>query len=132
MSVVTPSILITDDDVEFRQTLRGIFEPRGFHTLLAENGEEALDVLQHQDVHLLLLDMHMPKLTGLETIRRVKRLRFELPCILMSAGLDDTLVQQALSADAYCVLAKPISGLQLTTAVRQALQSAYHWNLWPE
>ncbi len=123
----TPNILITDDDVGFRETLRGIFEPRGFHTLIAGNGEEALDVVEHEDVHLLLLDMHMPKLTGLETIRRVKRIRAELPCILMSAALDEFLIKEAELAQAFCVLSKPITGRALTDSVQRALRRAYNW-----
>ncbi|HZZ72397.1 MAG TPA: response regulator [Pirellulales bacterium] len=122
-----PSILITDDDLQFRETLRGVFEPRGFNTLLAQNGEEALDVIKRCQVHLLLLDMHMPKLTGLETIRRVKRIHAELPCILMSAALDDGLIQEAISERAFCVLSKPVSGRQLTSSVQKALQEVYNW-----
>jgi CheY-like chemotaxis protein len=64
-----PSILITDDDRGFRETLRGVFEPEGFQTLLAEDGAQAIDIVRSFDVHLLLLDMHMPRLTGLETLR---------------------------------------------------------------
>ena len=86
MLLSSPSILITDDDLDFRETLRIVFEPRGFRTLLASNGEEALAIVQSQPVHLLLLDMHMPKLTGLETIRRVKQFQLRLPCILISAA----------------------------------------------
>src|SRR5438046_9099515 len=95
------SILITDDDVNFRQTLQGVFQPRGFRTLLAGDGEEALDIVQRENVDLLLLDMHMPRLTGLETLRRVKQLRAMLPCILMSARADESLVRQALLAQAF-------------------------------
>src|SRR6266568_2007921 len=59
------SLLITDDDRGARETLREIFEPVGFRTLLAESGEEAIDIAQSQDVHLALMDMHLPRLTGL-------------------------------------------------------------------
>ena len=64
----SPSLLITDDDSDFRETLQVVFEPQGFRTLLAGDGEEALHIVRHEEVHLLLLDMHMPKLTGLETL----------------------------------------------------------------
>lgn len=125
MPVQTPSILITDDDHDFRETLRVVFEPRGFRTLLAGDGEEALKIVRQQEVHLLLLDMHMPRLSGLETIRQVKQLRGQLPCILLSAGLDELLIQQAQMAEAFSVLAKPVSRLQITDVVERALQHAY-------
>ena len=128
MFVQTPSILITDDDREFRETLRGVFEPRGFRTFLAGDGEEALDIVRGQDVHLLLLDMHMPKLTGLETIRRIKQFKSRLPCILISADLDDRLLQQARLAEVFSVLSKPITRLQLTSVVDLALRRTYGWD----
>ena len=70
MLVESPSLLITDDDAGFRETLRGVFEPEGFRTLLAGDGEEALRIVRSKEVHLMLLDMHMPKLTGLEPFDR--------------------------------------------------------------
>ena len=122
-----PSLLITDDDAAFRQTLRGVFEPRGFRTLLAGDGEEALDIVRNEEIHIVLLDMHMPKLTGLETLRLLKQFKSLLPIILLSAGLDDVLAEQARRARAYSVLSKPISGRQITGIVRQALKWAYNW-----
>ena len=59
MKLVTPSILITDDDRDFRETLGGLFEPRGFRTFLAGDGEEALDIIRREQVHLALFDMHI-------------------------------------------------------------------------
>src|SRR5437870_3528928 len=56
------SILITDDDRGCREALRSIVEPEGYRTLLASSGEEALDIVREQGVHLALLDMHMPRL----------------------------------------------------------------------
>ena len=75
MKIESPSLLITDDDPAFRETLRVVFEPEGYRTLLAGTGEEALDIVRNQEVHLVLLDMHMPRLTGLETLRQVKQFR---------------------------------------------------------
>lgn len=124
-----PSILITDDDRDFRETLRGVFEPEGFRTLLASAGDEALDIVQREDIHLLLLDMHMPRLTGLETLRLVKQFKSRLPCILLSAAADEALVEQALQADAFSFLSKPITRREITSTVRQALYRTYNWPL---
>lgn len=129
MLATTPSILITDDDRGLRETLQGVFEPRGFRTLLAADGQEALDIVRREEVHLLLLDMHMPRLTGLEVIRLVKQIRALLPCILMSADADETLVRQALSLRAFSVLTKPVTQRVVTTTVTLALRQAYNWPL---
>ena len=127
MYLQVPSLLITDDDRDFRETLRGVFEPRGFRTLLAGNGQEALDIVQREPVHLMLLDMHMPRLTGLETIRRVKALRSVLPCILISGALDEQIMEEARAAEAFSVLSKPVSFSEITGTVDAALRVAYDW-----
>ena len=95
MLLETPSLLITDDDPGFRETLRLIFEPKGFRTLLAGDGDEALKIVRNELVHVVLLDMHMPRLTGLETLRLLKEFRAMLPCILISAQLDELTIEQA-------------------------------------
>jgi len=126
MRLEVPSLLITDDDRDFRETLRSVFEPR-FRTLLASDGQQALDILHEQEVHLLLLDMHMPKLTGLETLRQVKRFKSRLPCILISAALDENLIRQAQLAEAFSVLSKPITRQQITSSVNAAMRRIYNW-----
>src|SRR5688500_6240095 len=125
--VTIPSILITDDDRSFRDTIRQTLEPYGYRLSLAADGEEALRILQNEDVHLLLLDMHMPKLTGLETVQRARRFKAPLPWILMSARVDEDLLEQARRADAFAVLNKPTSRLAITHNVALALEQAYNW-----
>jgi len=119
------SILITDDDPASRETFREIFEPEGFRTLLAESGEEAIDIVKDQDVHLALMDMHLPKLTGLETMQIVRQMKGLLPMILISADHSDSLLRKALSAHAFCVLAKPVSKNAVIYVVTRALKKFY-------
>ena len=128
MLLETPSLLITDDDPGFRETLRVIFEPKGFRTLLAGDGDEALKIVHNELVHVVLLDMHMPRLTGLETLRLLKEFRAMLPCILLSAQLDELIIEQARLAHAYSVLSKTVTISQITGAVRQALERTYAWH----
>lgn len=123
----TPSLLITDDDDDFRHTLREVFEPRGFRTLLAGDGEQAVEIVRTERVHLVLLDMYMPKLTGLETIRRVKSLHEPLPCILLSADMDERLAEEARRARAFSVLSKPVRFAEVTSVVSRAMRSVYGW-----
>ncbi len=119
------SILITDDDPAVRETFREIFEPVGYRTLLAESGEEAIDIVQGQDVHIVLMDMHLPKLTGLETMEIVRQIKGLLPMILISAEHSDSLLRKALSAHAFCVLAKPVSKNAVIYVVTRALEKFY-------
>ncbi len=127
MIIEPPSLLITDDDLAFRETLQGLFEPEGYRTLLAGDGEEALSIVRSKEVHVLLLDMHMPKLTGLETLRLVKQFKAILPCIILSARVDEGLIEQARRARAFSVLPKPVTRRQITLSVRLALRWTYNW-----
>lgn len=125
--IETPSVLISDDDRDFRETMRFVLEPRGFRTILASDGEEAMRVVLTETVHLVLLDMHMPKWTGLDVLRRVKKFREQIPCILMSAALDEHLRCEAERANAFSVLAKPVSRETITSTVELAMRHTYRW-----
>jgi CheY-like chemotaxis protein len=117
------NILITDDDDSQRETLREILLPQGFRTVLASSGEEALDIARGQAIHLALLDMHLPRLTGLETLRLLHQIRSMLPCILVTADTSETLIRQACQAQAYSVLHKPVTrGTVLYTVTRALLR----------
>jgi CheY-like chemotaxis protein len=119
------SILITDDDVGCREALRSIMEPEGFRTLLASSGEEALDIVHDEPVHLALLDMHMPRLTGLETLQLVRQVNAVLPCILVTADATAGLLREAFRARAYSVIPKPVSKNVVLYTVVRALVRAY-------
>ncbi len=119
------SVLITDDDPVARETLRDIIEPVGFRTFLAESGEEAIDIIRGHEVHIALMDMHLPKLSGLETMEIVRQIRGILPMILVSADRDDHLLRKALSAQAFCVLGKPVSKNLVIHVLTRALEKFY-------
>lgn len=131
MSLITPRLLITDDDRDFRETIAGLLADRGFETLQAADGEEAIEIVSRQEVHLLLLDMQMPRLSGLETIEQLKQTARAIvappPWILISGALNDELVARARAAAALFVLQKPVRLPALTGAVAQALEKAYGW-----
>jgi len=127
MLVNPPAVLITDDDPAWREALGEVFGPPQYRPLLASDGCEALEILRQQRIDLVLLDMHMPRLNGLETIRRVREFRLELPCILLSAALDDRIRCDALAVRAYSVLAKPIRLGEVRRVVQQALRAVYDW-----
>ena len=73
-----------------------------------------------------VLDMHMEVLTGLETMRIVKSLNGSLPCIIITADATDDLRRDAEAADAYSVLAKPVTKLEVVTSVSRAIGQTYN------
>src|SRR5208282_6023691 len=113
------------DDRLCREALREIMEPEGFRTLLASSGEEAVDIVREEPVHLALLDMHMPRLTGLETLELVRQFNAMLPCILVTADASERLMRQAYQARAYSVIPKPISKNVVLYTVVRALMRHY-------
>jgi DNA-binding NtrC family response regulator len=119
------SILITDDDRNCREALRDIMEPQGFRVFLAGSGEEALEITQAEPVHLAILDMHMPTLTGLETLSLLRQMRALLPCILVTADVTESLMRQAWQAHAYSVIPKPVSKNVVIHTVVRALIRVY-------
>src|SRR5438270_399125 len=119
------SVLITDDDRGCREALQSIVEPEGFRALLASSGEEAIDIVRHEAVHVALFDMNMPTLTGLETLEMVRQFNALLPCILVTADVSEWLMRQALRARAYSVIAKPVSKNVVLYTVVRALVRAY-------
>ena len=119
------SVLITDDDHGCREALRDIMEPEGFRTRLASSGEEALDIVRGEPIHLAFLDMNMPTLSGLETLELVRQVNAMLPVILVTADRTEALMRQALRANAYSVIAKPVSKHIVLYTVVRALARAY-------
>jgi len=119
------SVLITDDDSSSREALRDIVEPAGYRTFLASSGEEALDIVRDEPVHLALFDMHMPRLTGLETMQLAHEINAVLPCILVTADASDDLMRQAFRVRAYSVIPKPVSPNVLLYTMVRALMKVY-------
>lgn len=122
-------LLIADDDPVMRETLVEMLRPE-FETIDVESGEEAIEVVGQQEIHLVLFDLHMPRLTGIETLRVVKQMRSELPSILMSANWTEPLRAAALELHPSAVLQKPISRRELVGSVTTALQETY--TDWPD
>ena len=118
------SALIADDDPDFREALRMVLAPF-LRTVEACSGEEAIDIVHHRRVDIVLVDMHMHVLTGLETVRIVKQFQASLPCILITADATDELRRDARVAEAYSVLKKPVTRQELVSTVSTALLAAY-------
>jgi CheY-like chemotaxis protein len=116
-------LLIADDDRAFRETLVEIFAPH-FATVVAESGEEALEVFQQTPVDIALLDMYMHELTGLETLRLLKK-QANVPCILITADATEELCRDASRADAFRVLHKPVRRTELVATVSAAIDVTY-------
>jgi len=119
------TILITDDDLGVREILSEIVEAQGFRAQRAASGEEALEIVQAEPIHLALLDMHMPGLTGLETLQMVRQVNWLLPAILITADATLELIRQAFHAHVFSVIPKPVNKNVVVTTVVRALIKVY-------
>jgi two-component system, response regulator PdtaR len=119
------SILIADDDKGNRETLGELLAARGFRTVLAADGGEAVEIVQVHMVHLVLLDLHMPRLTGLEAVEIVRQINALLPAILMTADATREVLKQALQAHVYSVIPKPVNANIVLHTLTRALAQVY-------
>lgn len=119
------SVLVADDDSACRLTLRDIFEPQGFETVLASDGQEALEIVQRARIDIAVFDVHMPKLTGIETLLMIRQFNLQLPVILITADSSDIVLRQAFQARAYSVIPKPVNRNIVLHTLKRALDQAY-------
>lgn len=104
-------LLVVDDDAMNRDMLSRRLQREGFEVLVAEGGREALEVLSSQRVDLLLLDLMMPEVSGLDVLAEVRRQRSatELPVIMVSAASDSSAIVEALNLGANDYVTKPVN-----------------------
>ena len=120
------SVLIADDDRGNREALGEALEQRGFRTVLAEDGGRAVELVQVNLVHLVLFDMQMPRLTGLEAFAVIRQtLDRILPAVLMTADATSDLIRRAFQAQVFSVIPKPVNLNIVLNTLTRALTKAY-------
>lgn len=114
-------ILIVDDEKEIRDLIEIYLKNEGYRVLQAENGEEALELLEHTDVDLIVLDIMMPKLDGLTFTLQVRE-KQDMPIIMLSAKTQDMDKIHGLSTGADDYMTKPFNPLELIARVKSQLR----------
>lgn len=119
-----PRILIVEDDKNISKLVKYNLEKAGFHCEVTITGEDALDILDKQDVDLIILDIMLPKMDGLETCKQIKQSAplSSIPIIILTAKGEevDRVVGFELGADDYIV--KPFSPRELVLRVKSVLK----------
>src|SRR6516225_271902 len=115
----TPRILIVDDDPGQRSLLNSFLRSQGFETATADSGERALEMLRAGKYVMMISDVRMPGLSGLETLRRARQEHATLPVLLVTAYADIREAVGAMRDGALNYLAKPIDLDELLATVRQ-------------
>ena len=116
-----PRMLIVDDEQGMLRTLRRIMLAKGFEVEVAASGEEAVGMAETCQPEVLLLDMRMPGLNGVETFRQIKPICPEAVAVFMTANSSANLSQEARDEGAIEVLSKPVDIDNLCDLITQAL-----------
>jgi len=117
-----PNVLIVDDDAFVRAYLKDALADTGYFLSEASNGEEAVDLASVEKPDVVLLDLLMPKQSGLDALTKIRHLCPESRIIVISSLDSDSLVDQALSAGAKGFVAKPFHPLEVVGAIQKVLQ----------
>jgi DNA-binding response OmpR family regulator len=126
MATHTASILVVDDNQDIRDLISHFLSADGFHLFTATDGESALNILKRNQIDLVLLDVMMPGISGLDLLREIransdKKLR-DIPVMMITAktGTDD--IDKALSLGANSYIVKPFRGNAIREKVRAILE----------
>jgi DNA-binding NtrC family response regulator len=125
--LINPSpdpILIVDDDRKMRVIMKTLIESSGWTTIEACDGVQALEMYSKERPSVVLLDMLMPKMDGLETLRALKSLDSDLPVIIITAHADVSDAVNAIKIGAYDFIVKPPDLDTLTNIIRRAIEKS--------
>jgi two-component system KDP operon response regulator KdpE len=125
MASRTTSILVVDDEPQIRRFLRTSLAAQDYEVIEAETGTEALDKARHDKPDLMILDLGLPDLDGIEVIARL-RPQSALPIIVLSSRDDEHIKVKALDLGADDYITKPFGMEELTARVRAALRHRLH------
>lgn len=114
------TILIVDDEKNYPPILSAVLEEEGYETLTANNGLAALEIIKNSDIDLVLTDMKMPLIDGIELLERIKLTDPDLPVIMMTAHGTVEKAVEAMQKGAYNYILKPFDNEQLVIYVKKA------------
>ncbi len=115
------TILVVDDEKNYPLILGAVLEEEGFEVLTANSGREALEIQKASDVDLILTDMKMPSMDGIELLEKIKARDSDMPVIMMTAyGSVDKAVE-AMEKGAYSYILKPFDNEKLVVYVNKAI-----------
>lgn len=115
------TILVVDDDEDLRQAIAFDLTRRGYAVLTAADGLEALDVIRSRPIELVLSDIRMPGMDGVELLRQVKAMNHELPVVIFITGFADLSLEQAYDLGADAVLPKPFDRAEFFRIIERSL-----------
>lgn len=115
------TILIVDDQAGIRLLLNEVFKKEGFHTLMAANGPQALKQAEETPPDIVLLDMKIPGMDGIEILKNLKKMREDIKVIMMTAYGELDVIKESMVSGACCYYTKPFDVFEMRDAVKKML-----------
>lgn len=122
------NILLVEDERNILDVIKAYLEKEGFHVVTAEDGEKALELFGSEDIHLIILDLMIPKISGEEVCRRIRDTS-DLPIIMLTAKADLENKIEGLNIGADDYMTKPFSPRELVSRVKALLRRSYKGGL---
>ncbi|MBC2457421.1 response regulator [Clostridium beijerinckii] len=117
-------ILVVDDEQNILDVIKAYLEKDGFDVITAMDGKSALDIYSNENIHLIVLDLMLPKMTGEEVCNRIRAIS-SVPIIMLTAKAEEYEKIEGISMGADDYLTKPFSVRELVVRVRALLRRAY-------
>jgi CheY-like chemotaxis protein len=130
MQLKDATLLVVDDEPQYCEIIIGWFAREGSRVLAADNGIQALELLQKDEVHALITDIRMPVMDGTELVRRVKASGKYTPAAVSISGFSDLTPREAYDLGIEAQLSKPVERKVLISSVRRSLMEREE--LWAE
>ena len=124
------SILIVDDELGVRESLRILLKPY-YDVYTAPDGEAALSIIKERKIHLITLDLNMPKLSGIETLREIRKIDGEVPVIIITGYGTQKDAEEALLYGVKSFIAKPFNTSTIITVINEILGDGIEQKLMP-
>ena len=116
-----PRVLVVDDEREIREAIRIYLRGEDTETIMATNGQEAVDLMKQQDIHLILMDVMMPGIDGIVATSLIREFS-NVPIIMLTAKSEDTDKIMGLSLGADDYITKPFNPMELVARVKSQLR----------
>jgi two-component system, NtrC family, response regulator AtoC len=116
------TVLITDDNDLIRETLEKALVGEGYRVQLARNGQDCLETVRHGDIDLILLDMRLPDMNGLDVLKSLRESQPDIVVLMMTAYGDVESTKKALELGAFDFIRKPVTPKALSSIIKMAME----------
>src|SRR5215471_1977201 len=121
----TPTVLVVEDDAENRAAMLKVLEGAEYKVLETDNGQQALDLLNEEDIDIVVTDLRLPILDGVELLKRAKAVEQDLEIIVITGHGTVEIAVEAIKEGAYDFITKPVKKAQLVRTVEKAAEKQY-------